>query len=376
MVRPDLESLVPSSLITSDADFAAACSRWSAARVIGVDTEFVRERTYHPRPGLIQVADGDGVAMVDPLGVSDFGPLEGLLSDPSVVTVMHAYEEDAEVLEVLTGVTPRRVFDTQLAAAFSGYGFSLGYSSLVATLLDVVLDKGATRSDWLRRPLSETQLQYAALDVLYLLPIHERLARDMTALGRGVWFEEEIAYRRRARVVDSRPEAAYLRVRRRESLPPANHAVLRALSRWRETEAMARDIPRRHLLTDDVLIAIASQPTLDTTTLETIQGLPKSAVARYEQTLMACVDVARSRGPDEADIAVTLRPHAAAMKRLKEIVRHEADAHKLPPELLANRRALEALLVCTIVGQGDIPEYFQGWRFEVVTETLLEALSD
>ena len=375
MVRPDSESHVLWSLITSDADLAATCTRWSTAGVIGVDTEFVRERTYHPRPGLIQVADGAGVAMIDPIGISDFGPLESLLSDPSVVKVMHASEEDAEVLELLTGVTPQRVFDTQLAAAFAGYGFSLGYSSLVEVLLDVVLDKGATRSDWLNRPLSEAQLKYAALDVLYLLPIHDRLSREMAALGRIAWFEEELAYRHRARAVDRRPEAAYLRVRRRGSLSPADHAVLRALCEWRETEAAARDMPRRHLLTDDVLLAVASEPALDAAALQKVPGLFQPAIARYGQAIIACVDAARSRGPDETDTTVNLRPYAATMKRLMEIVRQTAEARKLPPELLANRRALEALLISAMSDRSDVPELFRGWRSDVVTETLLDTLS-
>ena len=365
-----------SALITSDADLAAACERWSAAGVVGVDTEFVRERTYHPRPGLIQVADADGVALVDPLGISNFEPLEGLLADPSVVKLMHACDEDLEVLELLTGVTPRRVFDTQLAGAFAGYGFSLGYCSLVEMLLGVVLDKGETRSNWLRRPLAPAQLRYAALDVVYLLPLHERLSRELAVLGRAAWFEEELEHRRRARAVDKQPESAYLRVRRREALLPAHHAVLRALSQWREAEAMARDIPRRHLLTDEVLITLASEPTLDRASLENIQGLSQRAGARYGQAIMTCIDTARSKGPADTDAPVNLRPYAGTMKRLKEIARHEADARKLPPELLASRRALETLLIGVTANGGDVPREFQGWRFDVITKTLLDCIHD
>jgi len=364
-----------SSLITSDADLASACVRWSASGLIGVDTEFVRERTYHPRPGLIQVADQGGVAMVDPIGISNFGPLESLLSDRSVVKIMHACDEDLEVLELLTGVTPRNIFDTQLAAAFAGYGYSLGYSRLVNMLLAVVLDKGATRSDWLRRPLSKTQLHYAALDVLYLPPIYERLSREMGALGRVAWFEEELAHRRRARTVDKQPEAAFMRVRRREALPPARHAVLRALSQWREAEAMTRDMPRRHLLSDDVLIALASDPALDASSLENVTGLSPRARARYGPVIMTCIDAARTQGPDDTDATVNLRPHASTLKRLKEIVRKAADARKLPPELLANRRALETLLISVKTRGGIVPQEFQGWRFDVITKTLLDALS-
>jgi ribonuclease D len=374
VAHPGANLPVPATLINSDADLASACERWSTAGIIGVDTEFIRESTYHPRPGLIQVSDGAGVTLVDPIGISDFGPLKWLISNPSVVKVMHAYEEDAELLEVLTGVTPRRVFDTQLAAAFAGYGFSLGYSNLVEILFDVILNKEATRSNWLRRPLTELQLRYAALDVLYLLPIHKRLSREMEALGRASWFEEDLEHRHRSRTVDRRPESAYLRVRQRTSLPPAHHAVLRALSQWREIEAMARDIPRRHLLTDEILIALASEPALDMEALEKIKGLSPSAVTRYGRAIIACVDAARSQQLIDTDITVNLRPQAATMKRLKEIIKHKADALKLPPELLANRRTLETLVISKMNDRGPLPQYFQGWRFDIVTETLLAAI--
>ena len=173
------------SLITSDVELTATCERWSVAGIIGVDTEFVRERTYYPCPALIQVADNHGVVIIDPRGISDFGPLKDVLIDPSILKLTHACDEDLEVLELLTGVTACNVFDTQLAGAFAGYGFSLGYRNLVEVLLEVVLDKDETRSDWLKRPLSSSQLRHAALDVVCLLPMHERLSREMAALGRS-----------------------------------------------------------------------------------------------------------------------------------------------------------------------------------------------
>ena len=362
------------SLITSDADLAAACGRWSAAGVIGIDTEFFRERTYYPLPALVQVTDGDGVVMVDPLGISDFTPLADLLATPSVVKLMHACGEDLDVLELLTGASPRGVCDTQLAGAFAGHGFSLSYRGLVEALLDVVLDKGETRSDWLRRPLSPAQLRYAALDVEYLLPMHERLARELAALGRAAWLEEELEHLRRARAVDKQPEVAYVKVRRRAGLSPAHHAVLRALSQWRETEARARDIPRRHLLTDAVLIALATAPALDATSLGHIQGLSERTAARYGQAVTACIETARRHGPADPDSSVDLRPYAGTFERLKRIVRRVADTLELPPELLANRRGLEALLISVLMNGGDMPQEFQGWRFDVITKRLLDGI--
>ena len=361
-------------MVTSDADLAAACGRWSAAGVIGLDTEFVRERTYYPLPALIQVNDGDSVAMVDPLHISDFTPFERVLGDPSIVKLMHACSEDLEVLQLLAGATPRGLFDTQLAGAFAGHGYSLGYRSLVHALLDVVVDKGETRSNWLRRPLSSTQLRYAALDVVYLLPMHLRLLRELAALGRTAWLEEELALRRRAWAVDKQPEAAYLKVRRRAALSPAHHAVLRALSQWRETEAMARDIPRRHLVTDEVLIALATAPAGDALSLGDIKGLSERVAARYADALTACIETARRQGPDDLDASVDVRQYAGILERLKRIVRRAADTLTLPPELLASRRGLEALLITVLKSGGDIPREFQGWRFDVVTTSLLDCI--
>ena len=363
-------------MITTDADLAAACGRWSAAGVIGVDTEFFRERTYYPLPALVQVADRDGVVLVDPLGMSDFTPLADLLTASSVVTLMHACGEDLDVLELLTGAPPGRIFDTQLAGAFAGHGFSLSYRGLVDALLGVVLDKGETRSDWRRRPLSPAQLRYAALDVEYLLPVHRRLSRELAALGRADWLEEELEHQRRARAEDKQPEAAYVKIRRRARLSPVRHAVLRALSQWRETEARARDIPRRHLLTDEVLIALAKAPALDAVSLGQIQGVSERAAARYGRAITACIETARRQGPADPDSAVDLRPYAGIFERLKQIVRRVADTLNLPPELLASRRGLEALVISVLKNGSDLPREFQGWRFDVITTSLLDCFHE
>jgi ribonuclease D len=364
------------SLITNDVELTATCERWSVAGVIGVDTEFVRERTYYPCPALIQVADHHGVVLIDPLGISDFNPLKVVLNDLAVVKVMHACDEDLEVLELLTGVTVRNIFDTQLSGAFAGYGFSLGYRNLVEVLLDVVLDKDETRSDWLKRPLSLSQLRYAALDVLHLLPMHARLSREMAALGRSAWFKEEFEHRRRARAVDKLTEAAYLRIRGRGALLPAQRGVLRVLCQWRETEARARDIPRRHLLRDEVLLRLASDSVVDESSLEGIEGLSERARTRYGQALLTCIDSARRETLADTDVPVNLQPDASQMKRWREIARTVGAAHNLPPELLANRRALEELSISVMKKEGNIPTTFQGWRFDVITETLLNSIHD
>ena len=370
---PDPATASASIMISSDASLTTACRRWSAAGAIGLDTEFIRERTYYPRPALLQVSDAQGVLLVDPTTISDCGPLAEVLANPAVVVVMHACGEDLEVLEIMTGTTPRRIFDTQLAAAFAGHRFSLGYRDLVATLLGITLDKGETRSDWLRRPLSTSQLHYAALDVLYLLPLHRHLSAALDELQRSSWLDEEFEHQRRARAADSLPEASYLRVRGRGALSPARHAVLRRLSAWRETEAMARDMPRRHLLPDQALIALAGTPAPAEGRRIPARAVSAQVRRRYESTLAERIRAALAQGPIEADYSIDLRPHTDTLTRLRDIARQAAEFLALPPELLAPRRALESLLSAALKNEA-IPPEFRGWRHTVVTSTLLDCL--
>lgn len=365
-----------SSFVASDADLAQACARWSRASVIGVDTEFVRDRTYYPRPALLQVADDTGVILVDPLAIQDFSPLAGVLAADAPLKLMHACGEDLEVLPLVAGVEPQGLFDTQLAAAFAGHGFSLSYRALVETLLGVTLEKGETRSDWLRRPLSGSQQRYAALDVVYLPAIYLRLSRELKQLGRDAWLHEELQHLRRARAFDKLPENAFSRIRAREALSPPQHAILRALCRWRETVAAERDLPRRHVLADDLLIKLALEQPHSEAALKNIQGLSERAVSRYAAALLGCIEEANQGGPSKADTSIDLRPHAGTMKRLKRIVKSTAETLGMPPELLAHRRALESLLLSTLEQNAELPLEFRGWRFDVITRPLLEALNE
>ena len=360
-------------LISSREGIAAACRRWSAAGAIGLDTEFIRERTYYPRPALLQVSDEQGVLLVDATLVSDFEPLEAVLSDPGVVVVMHGCGEDLDVLEVMTGTVPSDIFDTQLAAALAGHPPTLGYRALVAAILGIVVDKGETRSNWLRRPLSHSQLHYATLDVLHLLPLYRHLSCALDALGRSAWLREEFAHRRRVRAANNRPEGAYLRVRGRGALSPARHAVLRRLAAWRETEAMVRNIPRRHLISDETLLTLADVPMPLKNHLSRVRGMSARAWRRYESSLVRCIRAALSDGPTDADHHVSLRPHEDTLMRLRETAREVAEHLGLAAELVASRRALESLLVASLNDEGVPPE-FQGWRRTVVMPALLDCL--
>ena len=360
-------------MVSSGAGLAAACRRWSDAGLVGFDTEFMQTRTYFPRPALLQVSDAQGVLLVDPSAISDYGPLARILEDRSVLIVMHACAEDLRVLEVMTGTTPRRIFDTQLAAAFAGHRFSLGYRDLVETLLNIALDKGETRSNWLERPLSPGQLHYATLDVLYLLPLYHRLSAGLNELQRTSWLEEEFEHQRRMQAADSQPDASYLRVRGRGVLRPARHAVLRRLSAWRETEAMRRDMPRRHLLRDEALLALAGAPAPTGGRLRTAGGISERFRRRYGTAVARRIHAALADGPNGLDYRTDLRPHADTLARMRAIARRTAQRLGLPAELVATRRTLESLLEAMLKRE-PIPPEFSGWRQAVVTPALLDCV--
>ena len=357
-------------MISSDTDLTAACRRWSDAGLVGLDTEFIQERTYFPRPALLQVSDAGGVLLVDPTEISDCSPLARMLDDPSVLFVMHACTEDLKVLEIMTGTTPRRIFDTQLAAAFAGHRFSFGYRELVETLLNITLDKGETRSNWLERPLSRAQLHYATLDVLYLLPLYHHLSAELDRMQRTSWLEEEFEHQRRIQAADSRPDASYLRIRGRGVLRPGRHAVLRRLSAWRETEAMKRNMPRRHLLGDQALVGLANAPVPENGHLRTASGISDRFRRRYGTAVARRIRAALADGPRGVDYRTDMRPHTDTLARMREIVRETAQRLGLPPELLATRRTMESLLD-TILKQEPIPPEFRGWRQDTVTSALL-----
>ncbi|MBZ0103657.1 MAG: ribonuclease D, partial [Thermoanaerobaculia bacterium] len=174
-------------------DLVAAAEGWRAAGEIAVDTEFVFERTFRPQLGLIQVAGGGDIALVDPRAVGDLAPLAAVLRDAATRKLLHAASGDVAVLRLATGEVPAPLLDTQVAAAFAGLGAGLSYAALVRELLAIDLPKHETRTDWLRRPLSAEQLRYAAEDVLHLPPVAAELERRLAALGRLDWALEESA---------------------------------------------------------------------------------------------------------------------------------------------------------------------------------------
>jgi ribonuclease D len=331
--------------------------------VIGMDTEFIRERTYWPQLALVQIAldDGnggneDGILLVDPLVPGMTDALVPLLADPGVLKVMHSASEDLVAFKHACGVLPAPLFDTQVAAALAGVGGGMGYQKLVLAQTGIGVDKGETRSDWLRRPLSPAQLQYAADDVRHLHALHSQLADVLATLGRSQWLEEDCA-RLLAGVVDDEGERwPHLPLRSAQFLDRDAQVRLLRLLRWREAHARRSDRPRSWILDNELAVAIARQDPADAQALRSLlDATPKSPRNLCDALFHALM----SPLADEADA-----PLARGDDRDKKQLRAMQDAVStlatelgLPDGVLASRRWLEALQD----GQ-DWPGALSGWR--------------
>ncbi len=318
--------------------------------IIGLDTEFIRERTYWPQLALVQIALGDSaeaasdgnILLVDPLLPGMCEALVPLLADPAVLKVMHSASEDLVAFKHACGVLPSPLFDTQVAAALAGVGGGMGYQKLVQAVTDVALEKGETRSDWLRRPLSASQLDYAADDVRHLHALHRHLDARLEAQGRGAWLQEDCT-RLLATVADDEGDPwPHLSLRSAQFLDRDAQLRLSRLLRWRESRARGSDRPRSWILDNELAVAIARRAPADLPALQSLlEATPKSprnlaeAIFHALSTPLADeADAPLARGDDR---------DKKQLRAMQDAVAAAAAGLGLPEGLLASRRLLEAL---------------------------------
>lgn len=344
---PELEELVAAA---SEADRYA------------IDTEFHRERTYFPQVALIQIAWDDEVYLIDPLPL-DLKPLATVLDGPGLC-ILHAGVQDLEVLDLATGTVPRRLFDTQIAAGFLGLSNG-SLKSLLERFCDISLPKGDRLTDWLRRPLSDDQLRYAAADVEHLLDLTDVIQRQLMSEGRLEWaFEESVLLRDRPR--NRRvPEEAILRIKEARSLKGQAYRVATSLAAWRERRAAEADIPVRQVLSDLGVVAAAQASPTETSGLRGLRGIDGRHLRNgADKEIVNAVQVGLGtphdggRPPRSPELPRHLRP---VVSLVTAWISQLARDHRLDPALLATRADVEALL------KGDPDGRLQyGWRADMV----------
>lgn len=362
-------------LITKTGELADLCARLAQSDFVAVDTEFMRENTYWPELCLVQIANTEEAAAIDPLAEGlDLSPLLDLLTDnEDVLKVFHAGGQDVEIIFNATGRTPHPIFDTQIAMMAVSQSEQIGYSNLVESWLGLTIDKGARFTDWSRRPLTERQIEYAIGDVTHLSKIFPRILKRLIKTGRGEWLDQEMEKLADPENYRNDPGEAWKRIK----APGRNPAVLgrlKAIAAWREHEAQGKNIPRGRIARDETLADLASHPPKQQADLAKVRGLSQGwkdndIGKRLMNTIAAAGPMPEAEMPPRAPRGAPLGKEGALvadlLKLLLKIRAREIDA---AARLLARSEELELLAA----GVRKDLALLQGWRFEVFGRDALD----
>jgi ribonuclease D len=342
---------------------------------VGMDTEFVRERTWWPKLALVQLALGDDVLLADPTAPGMGDALAPLLADDAVLKVMHSASEDLVALKRGCGVVPAPLFDTQVAAALAGVGAGVGYQRLVADITGTTLPKGETRSDWLRRPLSPAQLDYAADDVLHLDALHAELESRLRTLDRLDWLAEDCARMVAGARDDALDRWPHLGMRAAQFMDTAAQARLLRLLRWRDAYARDHDRPRGWILDNELAASLARHAPPDRAALQRqLESTPK-APRNLGDAIWGAL---QTQLPDEAEAPEVRNGDRdkAMLRKLQDAVSQVAAELGLPEGVLASRRWLQSLLDRRARGEARWPSALAGWRRGLLEPRLAPLLDE
>lgn len=344
---------------------------------LALDTEFIRERTYEPVLELVQVGTADGtIALLDIPALGGLGALAPLLTDPKILKIFHAGGQDIEILTALLGAVPRPFFDTQIAAAFAGYGTQVGYGALVQSVLKVRLSKEEGFADWSRRPLTPSMCSYAADDVRYLHALHDKLSGRLERRGRTLWAQEHTERVLQAAAEPTPLEDLWKKVGSKQGLGRRELAILQELALWRDDEARRRNKPRRSVLKDEPLVELAKRkPKTATAVLElrAVNGVGSRQAEELVQAIQRGLALPESAWP-VVESSPPLDEHGAALlELLSAVVKVRAMEEDLPASLLAPSDVLRTLAIQR--RPESVSSLFTGWRGELLGPSLTAAIT-
>lgn len=346
----------------------------AGSRLLAIDTEFLREKTYYAKLCLIQINNGDIQAIIDPLRTHDLKVLAPIMEDPDCVKVFHSGSQDIEILYHAIGVMPTPLFDTQMAAALMGFPLQVGYGPLVHAICGVKLAKADSYTDWSRRPLTDNQLRYALDDVVYLPQMYEHMERTLEKQGRSTWLKGDFAELANPAKYELDPMEAWHKVKRVASLNRPQLAVARELAAWREREARTRNLPRKWIIPDEALVEIARKSPKSIDRLLEVRGLNSKLNTKTARLVLEAVK--RGKGCDPEDYPVIPKRTGGepqikgAVELLSSVVELRAHESGVAVPVLASHDDLVRL----VHGRRDECEVLRGWRYEMVGRELEDVL--
>jgi ribonuclease D len=370
--------------VTTEKELVALVADLRAHGRFGLDMEFQRERTYRPRLQLVQVSLPGTPLLIDPLALPELGPLWTLVADASVEKIVHAGAQDMEIVFARSGLLPRNVFDTQIAAGLLGMGDQIGYANLIGRVLNKRVKKGETITDWSIRPLSKAQVDYALDDVRYLHDVRDRLWEALTERGREGWLREEVEHYEVRDTYERDPNTLWMRISRMRSLDRRGLAVLRELAIWREEEAQRRDEPRGRVVADETLVEIARRMPKKPEDMKPLRTLHPRELARSGNGLVEAVRKGLAVPDDECPRLEPVRAEddrfSITVDLLEVVLRARALENEIAPSYLGTRADLAALIDGVRGGRGGparrehAPLLLAGWRRDLVGDELVAFL--
>lgn len=364
-------------MITNQKDLRALIDRARTIDAVALDTEFVWERTYYPRLGLIQLAlSNEECFLIDPCALTDLAPLGELLGDPAVVKIFHDAPQDLAILYQATGVLPQNIFDSRLAAGFAGISATISLGNLIKELLDIDLPKTETRTNWLRRPLNPKQIEYALDDVRYLRALRVLLlARILNPTVTG-WLKEELEkYNEPGFYQPPADETRYLKIKGADNLNRQALASLQELAGWREQEARQRNRPRGHIVTDQALLWLTARQIQTLDAMQQCEMLSQQIIDQYGPQLLALIHKGLScpaqNCPPSLQTAKLNKMEQEKLKKLHEYITLKSDVLGLDPSLISNNTELRALIRSRNQPEQIYPKRLaNGWRKGFLAEML------
>ena len=370
--------------IEDQTEFNLLCERLAKADVLAIDTEFVRTRTLYPKLGLLQVCDGNELALIDPVTIADLTPFWQLITNKDIVKVLHACSEDLEVF-LHSGSTdtqqckPVNLIDSQIVMSFLGHGLSMGYAAMVQHYTGVELDKSASRTDWVKRPLTTKQLDYASADVEYLYQIYPQMIKDIKEKG---WLkqaiqESQLLIEKKCLPIDE--HSLYKNIKMNWRLSAKQLNTLKYLTTWRYLQAKQRDISLGFIVKDNTLLGLAQSLPTSVEAMYKLEGVEVRDIKNKGNTLLGVMRQAQSVNESDYPKKITrLDNHPQYKpfyKLIKSFIQDTAEENGLAADNLASKRQINQFLAWHFNlndaknNQGPV-ELIYGWRLALFGKEL------
>jgi len=357
------------------------CEQLAKAKVLAIDTEFVRTRTLYAKLGLLQVCDGEQLALIDPLSIDDLTPFWQLLTNADITKVLHACSEDLEVFLTAGNCKPLNLIDSQIMMSFLGHGLSLGYAAMVKHYTDIELDKSESRTDWIKRPLTEKQLAYASADVDHLFSIYPKLLAEITQAGFLAYAQQETQSMIDKKFTPINDSEMYLNIKMSWRLNPKQLNTLKYLASWRFQQAQKRDLPIGFVAKDHTLMALAQSNPATVNAMSMLEGAEELDIRHKGKAMLAVLSQA-----DKADVSSyptkinrldEYPGYKQIFKQVKAFLVNASEQNDLAIENIASKKQINQFLTWQFDlndarNNADKVDLISGWRNALFGQTLLE----